>query len=868
MFNAKEEDLKLLEQAAKDGNIILLLGAGVSATSLNSKGEKVKLGKALAEKLAKISGFSYSGEMLSDVLEATIGSRISQSQFNSIIVDEFTKVKASDDLVKLFKYSWKRVYTWNVDDAIEGIKSGVQVRRYINGIADKVHSYEGVEYLQVIHLHGEALKPEHGFIFTPKEYNARLNQDRHDWYRQAATDYAAHVPVFIGSRLEEPILSAELDRARPTPDTQLGVAFLITPDDFTDLQIAGFASRNIVVIKSYLLDFVNWLDSIFGSQITPLDIAKANSSFTNSILERIVPTKSEIDIAQSIVLHRWSELKNDAEKLQGLARSQSARSFLEGQPSSWKIAATDIPVFLTKTNELYEALMLSIKARDRMFLVYGQSGSGKTTALMQAIIKFMRQNNNYPIYEIKTDAKSLKSSLDLIHKIHKNEHAIVYIGDAFIYSDTLEEDVLSFSSGSLTLISSARSGEWRQHIERRIGDFTSSFEFQRFVEADYEGLIERLLKYVPAPIFRRMSTEQRIKKLASSKDQLLIALKEATSSERFTKVITDEYNNLPNIDCKKLFLIIGISTVARTGISRGAAQEAFSRIRTEMSFDGAVKHLDGIVSINSSGRYVARHEIYVRHIIENVAEFRVIVDVSIEILRTYTKYNLPIVKNVLRSDGLLFKFILNHNFIGEISNRINEIEEGLRVYQTFEIEFQLDGHFWLQYGQYLAMFGELEKALPVLQKSIAAYPDNSYAVHALADLQLRVAYQRELYDSETVKLLGDAAATLELLHKSQFFDADYYPVVTLSDKYVGALVKHNQNAAAAIAARRYFQIISNISHQNEQMIRARTKLAHFITHGTWEIVNEIKEPGVYGGISGKDKKRRKQNRNGGRKRRR
>lgn len=363
----EEINAKLLKKAVAAGNAVLFLGAGSSASSKNSRGERVKLGNALAEMLSVEAGFEYSQEKLPDVLEAVLGSRISDVRFHAILREEYTKVKPSEELSQLFKYSWKRVYTWNIDDAIENVRNSVQLRRYVNGLVDKVSAYDGIEYLQIVHLHGEATKPEHGFIFTPKEYNARLNENRHDWYRQAATDYAADVPIFIGSRLEEPILAAELDRARPSPDAGLGVAFLITPDDFTPLQLASFTARNIVVIKAYLNDFVQWIVSVLGKDIAPLDVIAANNSFASTLSKRIAPTVAEVDTAKAIVLHTWADTKNKADELQGLARKQTARAFLEGQPPTWKLAATNIPVWLTHTSELYEALLNAVSSKDRMF---------------------------------------------------------------------------------------------------------------------------------------------------------------------------------------------------------------------------------------------------------------------------------------------------------------------------------------------------------------------------------------------------------------------------------------------------------------------------------------------------------------------
>lgn len=833
MFQIDESDGSLLTNAIADGNVVLLLGAGTSATSRNAQGENVKLGRSLARHLAEMAGYTYNLEPLPSVIQA-IEPRVSRVQLHDIFKKEYTRVIPSSELNSLFQYTWRRIYTWNIDDAIENVRSSEQVRHYYNGMIDHVAADQGLEYLHVVHLHGEASKPEHGHIFGPSEYNRRLNQDRHDWYRQAAIDYATHVPVFIGSTLEEPILLAELDRARPSESASLGVAFLITPDEMTDIQKAGYKARNISVINATLEDFTDWLKGSIGAGLSPLQISRSKSAFTDSMAMRITPTKAEVTTANSIILHTWHDAKSRADELTGLSKQKAARAFLEGGPPSWKLAASDVPVWLHATGDMYSALSESIEASDRMFLVYGQSGSGKTTALMQCLLRYARENNNTPVYELKGDVKSLRASLELIARLNEGEQVIVFIGDAFLYGDALGEDALSFKRGAMTLVTSARSSEWRSHIERRVGDFAVSFEFQRFVSEDHHPLIKRLLEYVPSPRFRQMTEQQRVARLASSQEQLLIALKESTSSEKFTKVITDEFEKLSELDAKLLLLIVGLTTLARTGISEGSAREAYNKLRSKLSFDGALRHLDGIVSLNISGRLVARHELYVRHIIENVADFDIIVDSAVEILRTFTKYPVPIVRNVPRLDSLLFKFILNHNFFGELARRRNEVEEGLRLFQSFEVDFQLDGHFWLQYAQYQVMFGELEPALDSLRKSIEAYPENVFAVHALADLQLRVAFARPVYDAETISLIGDAVGTLERLHAANSGDDDFYPIATLSDWHVPTLVQHGQTKPAIAAAKRYFRMIGEMKRTDIPVERSRERLAHFVTHGVWD----------------------------------
>lgn len=834
MIDVKEEDARLLLGALDAGEAVLILGAGASATSKLANGEPVMQAGKLAEVIAQKVGLKYDGETLPDVLGAAIGKRMSEAQFHAILTKEYTGVIPSDDLKQAFQYTWRRVYSWNIDDAVENLKSGVQKRRYYNGMIDKVAVVSGLEYLQFIHLHGDALKPEHGFIFRTSEYTSRLIADRHDWYRNLATDYISFTPIFVGSRLKEPILEAELDRARPANGEGLGMAFLVTPDSFSDVMRENFASRNIVLIQATFGEFIEWIKSQ-SKTVSPVDIAKNTNAFANELGSSFDVNAADMDTAQYIVLHTWKALKADSEALRGLELEKAARGFLEGNPPTWKLAASQVPVWLKGTEDLYAAFLQSVEKRDRVFAVHGQSGSGKTTAILQSLARYLRENDKAVVYELRGDVRSLRDSLGLIHRLHKGSHVIVYIGDAFIYGDSLGEDITSVPSGSMTVVTGARSGEWREHISRRLGDIYSDFTYQRFVAADHQPLIQRLLQYVPAPRFKRMTPEQRLNKIRSSNQQLLIALKETTESDKFTAVITKEFQGLPDDACKSVVLMVGIATIARTGLSEAAAREAYHHLGYDRSFTAAMAALEGIVSVGYNGRLYARHESYVRHLVENVGEFRSVVNAEIEVLRTFTKYDTPIVKNVGRQDSLLFKFLMNHNFNADLARRRNDMDEGLRLYEEFEVPFQLDGHYWLQYGQYLVEMGLVERALGVLNKSIQAYPGNLYAAHAYADVQLRVAAERSNYDAVTIELIGDAVKTLEQQHAQASWESDQYPIVTLSERHVGALIKHGQTAQARTAAQRYFRQVDDLARRNgaEPLQLVREKLAHYVTFGQW-----------------------------------
>jgi tetratricopeptide (TPR) repeat protein len=827
-----DQDEKILATAIARGEGVLVLGAGASASSLNRRGEPVKQASALSRALTERAGLTYSNESLWEVLSAIKGGILSASQIELMLSEEYLDVIPSQELRELFKYTWKRVYTWNIDDSINNVRGKIQRAKYFNGLIDKARDHEPITVLHVVNLHGEISKPEHGLVLTEQEYNERIMSDRNDWYRRAAQDYASYVPIFIGSRLNEPILSLELDRARRSPGEGLGRAFLVSPDNLSDLQVEALKSKQIVHLKGTLKDFSNWISLKFPNGVGPRQAAAEANEFTGVVDSKISITEEDLDTARSIFPISFPKIKASVDSQNNIEREKMARVFLRGNPPTWEIAAADVPVWLENTTALFGAMSAAISRRDRLFLVYGQSGSGKSTAIMQSLLKYQKENPKAIIYDFRNDIRSVKAALSLITRLH-DDPVIIYVGDAFLYGDSLYEDLTAIPVGRITVISGARTGEWREHLERRLGDLCDPFEYQRFVRKDFGPLIEKLLQFVPSPRFRRMDQAQRIEKMARSKSQLLIALREATESQNFADIITDEYQRLPRDDSRILLLIVGMSTIARVGIPTGVAREAYNNLRLDLSFEDALPALDGIVNVQENGRMYGRHELYVRHLVENVVELDVVIDVIIEILRTFTKYEVPIVKNVERPEALLFKFLLNHNFVRDISKRRGRAADGLRVYSEFEVDFQLDGHYWLQYGQYLKEVGRIEDALVVLQNSIRAYPNNAYALHAYAEVQLSVARRRAQYDAVAVQLIGDAVKTLLELDSKNEHEWDQYPIVTLAEGHVGVLHKHGQADLAKKAARNYFERVVFLEKRIpiQALQRSKEKLAHFISFG-------------------------------------
>ena len=249
-----------------------------------------------------------------------------------------------------------------------------------------------------------------------------------------------------------------------------------------------------------------------------------------------------------------------------------------------------------------------------------------------------------------------------------------------------------------------------------------------------------------------------------------------------------------------------------------------------------VSHDDGIVEPAQGGRLFARHEFYVRNILDTETTIDEVIAAISALLQTFTKFSIPITAHVTRTDGALFRFLLNHSVLRERAERAGDRERGLEVYRDFELAFQLDGHFWLQYGLYYHRLGQISQAVEMLEKSIQAFPDNPFAQHALASMQLAQAANRTSFDDETRRLIRVATNALEELDKADSRFIDQYPLVTLSRHHVGALIKHGKKSEAIAFAKEYFERLSILEKKvaTHEIAEEKARMLTLATTGDWK----------------------------------
>jgi tetratricopeptide (TPR) repeat protein len=551
-------------------------------------------------------------------------------------------------------------------------------------------------------------------------------------------------------------------------------------------------------------------------------------------------TRDEVEALASARLIAPNTIAANWRQFPDLRKQTLAREFYMGRPPTWEIAISDVPAKLAQNQSLRPFLSAAIERRDRFSVVIGQTGCGKSTAVMRELLLLTRDLENVNLVEVSPDVVSLSRTIRAAQKFLDKKFTIFFVPDLYPFGGAMKADIQQIAPGDALVVTTSRESEWHGNFKRYIGGLGQVHEFKRFSAADEPELIDKLGMYVPSPTFAKLTFEQKLKRLQASKRQLLIALREVTESVRFDEMMRDEYIKL-NDDAKRtLFGIAAVSSLARAGIRTEMAYSTFESPPINTSFKEALDGLAGVVFADSRERLTVRHDVYSRYILEEVMPFADIVDAITRILVQFTRYEIPIIRSVSRLDGALFKFLLNNNFLFELAHAHGVSEDGLKIYRAFEVPFQADGHFWLQYGLYYDRLGELGKAEEMLRKSIQAYPENIFAEHAHARLRLRIAAREETGDLEADKLMADAVTSLNALDARDPIAMDEYPLVTLAFFHIDALLRREKRELAKTHARDYLTRLKYMERRTtgESVKAAIDQLTIFLATGDWRALRK------------------------------
>jgi len=821
-----------IKKAIENGRLVLLLGAGASLTSKDRHGNKLLDGYGLAKLLATEAGFTYNDENLKTAYSAAV--KVIGNRVNEIIQERYKHCIPSVHYKILARYPWARIYTLNIDDALDNaFRSDSDQMINIRYLTSRIVNQDALyEQLDIIKLNGSIDRLEDGLIFSAQEYGS-ASATPPLWYRELGSDYFHYTFLFIGTKLEEPLFYHHVERFKNESKLHAQKAYIITRSA-SDLEKASLDSYNIEHIAAEFSAFCEWLTSAFPSPPSKLDLAASKNPSLKYILN--IKDKSKREEYRSalneLVPVSRHTLISSQEKMMSTGK---IKDFYKGFKPTWYDIVEGVPAELRATREFYELIKSRLAKDKKLVALIGPAGSGKSTLLRQCALR-LSDETDHPIYYIDSSLQDLKQTIYALES-SSNEKYVLFVERIDFIVDDLKEILSSGLLHNGLVIGAESQNVWDHRVKSKVSQYSDNPYILSTIDSyDAKLILEKVKKYGAWTRLKKLSQQDRINELLEkARRQLLIGLLEATSGDGFEKIIENDYKKLSSRDEKLFLILVGLATIHRSKLKKEYLGRSLLKLKIHQSISHFETALSGIVVHTGSG-WTARHPTYVRHLFESSVDQTDLSECIKALLHSYTVYEVPVIKNLHKSESKLFKAIINNRFLRDMFSSNPSIMLG--IYEEFEKYFESDGLYWLQYGLALRGLGMHAEALEKLKTAIEAYPQ-AHTEHALAQQELIIAAS---IDSKTraYDLIESARQKLERLDSILDSD-DTYPIVTLSEGHTKALIKLNEKENARKIAKYYIEIIQQRLKKNphEQRLKnAWSKLSMFITSDIWSEVDE------------------------------
>jgi len=812
-----------LRRAIEEGRAILFLGAGASVGSTNKSGESPPLSDTLANMIASRCGWTYNSERLGIVYAAA--RNLLGMELDTLLNDCYANCKPSAEYKILSQYPWARIYTTNIDDACEKALSemstqDIWIRSRNDRVIDKDQLFTRLDY---VYLNGSIRQPEKGFIFSPEEYG-KASASSPRWYEEAASDYLQCTFVFIGTNIDEPTFHHHIELYKSRAGSSAPKSYVILPSA-TQIEIAGFESAGLTYLQGTLSTFTEWLTTTIWPIPKPVDIAQNRFPELKALLAKTsAQTRNEFaDLLANVTSVSRQGLVSTTE----VFNLGTTRPFYKGFKPNWRDVLDGVPAELKQYPVLLNRIYTAQGNEKNLFAIIGPAGSGKSTALKSLALTL--SDNGERVYFIERPLDRLVETLVELDKLNSDRY--------FVFIERLDHLKADLAAG-LGKISKAMivAAESQNVWHNRLTEYfhkpkTEIAVLNEIEEQDVARILDKLQQYGPWTRLATLKPAERKRELfVRSKRQLLIGLMEATTGIGFDQIVFRDFGSVAEQD-RLFFLIVCIATLHRTDLSLSVAARALSHMANTESPLAVAARLQGIVE-SRRDRFVARHPIYARKIVDAIADRKLVSAAISSLLMTFTVYPHPVVKSLDKNDSALFKSIINHRFLADALR--GDQASIFAIYSQFEKYFESDGLYWLQYGLSMRSFNKHKEAYDLLHTAYNAYP-HDHTIHAYAQQKLILAADDSVPVETSRAYVADAINMLAKLDDILESD-DTYPIVTLAEGHVKAMRVLDGEAMARIKAKEYVDVLERRLKKgpNPRLEEARLRLFNFAATGTWK----------------------------------
>ena len=272
------------------------------------------------------------------------------------------------------------------------------------------------------------------------------------------------------------------------------------------------------------------------------------------------------------------------------------------------------------------------------------------------------------------------------------------------------------------------------------------------------GILDTLGNHQLLGVLQGMSQKDRIGTFESlANRQLLVAMREATSGTGFDNIIRDEFDTLPTLESKVLYLCTALATDAGYRISEQQFI-ACANVPPATALHVLKRNLAGIV-IPTGARHhllLLRHRLIAKFVLERVADRGLVSSAYRRLLRVVA----PEIAGIGRRSRTfgLYRQLLDHKKI--FHRFVASVDEARSIYVSIHELVASDFDYWLQYGLLELEFGYLDLAENYLHQAESLFPTSDYVQNSIGHLLLRKGIEAES-KTAAMQLRDDASRLLQ-----------------------------------------------------------------------------------------------------------
>ena len=818
-----QEQLTQLRAAVERGRTVLFLGAGAPTGCLNQYERPLPTGHELAQALATEAGLEYDGEDLG-IVYTSVRQIVGPERLRDVLRNHLSCRNPSTSYRILASIPWGRIYTTNIDNGFEAAaardridgRQELRVHTRQSPLIDRDQTYQ---YVDLVKLHGSVDRLEEGLVFGSNEYGAEAAKPS-QWYTELGQDYYSFNFVIVGSRLMEPLVYQQVERARAAADTSSPRHYVVVPS-LSSIERAALESANFRHIPWTVDDFAAWLAESYPSGLDYLEVATNNNPTVRHLLQG---SRSQQEKRAAILR---GVVQIGIEPVEHL-HPGTIRDFYRGFKPDWGDIQNSVPANTQHVKDLLEITKTALSSDTQCLVVRGPAGSGKSTAVR--LVAYQIAKSGVPAFAVETTDNQVADAISELDRASSQRFLVVC--DRLEHcANAIARQLRSGAVRKAMILAVESQHVW---VDRLRGKFDQidlvEYHIDTISKQDVDEILAKLKQWGPWTKLALLTKRDRHRVIFDrSRKQLLIGLLEATQGIGFEEIIRRDFTRLTSDEHRSLLIVVGLASIHRLPLPLNFAGRALQSLGYDVDPRHVASAMEGVVHI-IRGQLSARHPTYVRALLEGNVSTRDLAAAIESLLTAFTAYDVPVVRSVSRSDFELFKRTVNNRFLRSILREAQERVVG--VYRRFEKPFEQDGLFWLQYGLALRHFGRQREAFEKLRTAVEAHPQ-THTRHAFAQQQFIMAL-RDPGSAESESWAEQARNTLETLWQQADLD-DSYPIVALAKGHTAYVQATAGPVAARVLAKAYAnRVYKALKVSNERILRDTwTWLTQYALNGEW-----------------------------------